>query len=216
MKRILIKILDVLSAVIIAVSVLLMLTSLLRRSDQIPNLFGYSALRVLTGSMEPTYPVDSLLIVKVTDPSEVQVGDVISFYSTDPQLEGAVNTHRVIEVREEGNTIWFITKGDAAAEIDPHETPGSHLIGKVVGCSMFFGKAARLLANPAVFIPLLIVSAGLLLGTSLRDTVRSAKAIKKAEDDAALMEAVEKVRAEKNEQEKPDSISPEGPGGSNG
>ena len=37
----------------------------------------------------------SLIVVKKEAPSAIQEGDIISFYSSDPALDGAVNTHRV-------------------------------------------------------------------------------------------------------------------------
>lgn len=36
--------------------------------------------------------------VKQTDPSAIKENDVISFYSSDPALSGAVNTHRVVSI----------------------------------------------------------------------------------------------------------------------
>ena len=66
---------------------------------------GYTVFRITTGSMRPAYDTDTLILVKKTDPAEIKVGDVISFYSADPALDGAVNTHRVIAVEQDG-TEW--------------------------------------------------------------------------------------------------------------
>ncbi len=84
-------------------------------------------LRVTTGSMAPTYEVDTLIVVKKTDPAEIREGDVISFYSLDPALDGAVNTHRV-SVEKEGGRPYHQTKDVA----DAYDVQSEYLVGKVI------------------------------------------------------------------------------------
>ena len=73
-----------------------------------PYLFGYQPLAVLSGSMEPDYPVGSILYVnKSIKPDELKVGDVITF-SLDDQT---VATHRLVQIDEAKQE--FVTKGDA-------------------------------------------------------------------------------------------------------
>lgn len=77
-----------------------------------PVLLGYTELAVLTGSMQPTLPVGSLIYIKEADPAQLQVGDVITY-----QLEGdTMVTHRVVEnVPAES---YLITQGDANEDPD--------------------------------------------------------------------------------------------------
>lgn len=49
-------------------------------------------------------------IVKQTDPAAIKENDEISFYSSDPALSGAVNTHRVVSIEADGNNYRYITK----------------------------------------------------------------------------------------------------------
>lgn len=49
---------------------------------------GLTPYAVLSGSMEPTYRVGSLIYVKKVDPAEVQVGDPITFVVNDDLLVG--------------------------------------------------------------------------------------------------------------------------------
>ena len=58
-----------------------------KSNRQLPSLFGYSVVTVLTGSMEPEFKVGQTEIVKATPISELKVGDVIAFY--DYQQPGA-------------------------------------------------------------------------------------------------------------------------------
>ncbi len=98
----------------------------------VPQVFGYSFLKVATGSMEPTIPTNSLIIVKKTDPSDVKVGDIICFYSSDPKIEGLPNTHRVIEVRNENGNCVFTTQGDASEIPDEYKVNGDKIVGRFV------------------------------------------------------------------------------------
>lgn len=79
---------------------------------------GMSFSPVLTGSMTPYAEPGDLLISMPTKASALAVGDVISVANKDT---GAVYAHRIIEVREQGEALRFITKGDAnpTAEVDP-------------------------------------------------------------------------------------------------
>lgn len=77
------------------------------------NMFGgYHVYSVLTGSMEPTIPVKSLLLVQKNVPSTIAVKDVITFEK--PGSKGILVTHRVAAIeRSDENPITFQTKGDA-------------------------------------------------------------------------------------------------------
>ncbi len=65
------------------------------------RVFGYRPMYVMSGSMEPAYPVGSLIFVKPVDPAEIRVGDVITCTVSEA---GDYVTHRVIgiESREMG------------------------------------------------------------------------------------------------------------------
>ena len=43
------------------------------------RLFGVQVYSVISGSMEPEYPVGSLIYVKDVDPTEIEVNDVITY-----------------------------------------------------------------------------------------------------------------------------------------
>ena len=62
------------------------------------RLVGLRPFAVLSGSMEPTYHVGSLIYVKSCDPEDVEVGDPITFV-LDEDLN--VATHRVISIDPE-------------------------------------------------------------------------------------------------------------------
>lgn len=105
---------------------------------------GYQVLRVLTSSMEPVIPKNTCIIIKEAQTDTLEVGDIITFISEDPNIQGYYNTHRIYEIRRENGQRLFITKGDAIAEADEYpvhedmvvgiferELPGGRTIGKI-------------------------------------------------------------------------------------
>ena len=76
----------------------------------LPKLMGYQVFNVVSGSMEPTIPVGSMILVKPMEGSEIEEKDIILFHTS----EETVVTHRVMENHVvEGE---FITKGTAKSE----------------------------------------------------------------------------------------------------
>lgn len=91
----------------------------------VPNFMGYEIFNVVSGSMEPTIPIGSIIYVKEIDPVEVESGDIIAFQSGD-----SVIMHRVVDNKlVEGA---FTTKGDANNGEDMNDVPYDNLIGIVV------------------------------------------------------------------------------------
>lgn len=90
----------------------------------IPRAAGYQTMAVLTGSMEPNYPVGSLIYVKETAPEELKPGDVITFHiSAD-----TVVTHRIVEINEAEQEV--VTKGDANNTKDGNPVSYNNIVGK--------------------------------------------------------------------------------------
>lgn len=196
-KKFFFALINILSVIIIAAAVLVLLVVLLTPAGTPPSIGGYTALRITTGSMAPTYKIDTMLLVKKTDPAQIQEGDVISFYSSDPALDGAVNTHRVVSVQKEDGTIVYETKGDGNNIVDTYPVKGEDLIGKVVGSSVILGKLSRLVANPVIFIPVILVPLAIILISNLVRTLHFSRKIMKEEEEAAVREAIEHIRNKK-------------------
>ena len=96
------KICNILSTLILAAMALVAGVLLL------PYVFGFQPLSVLSGSMEPTYHVGSIVFVKKVPASEIKVGDPITFHLSE---QGSYATHRVVRIDQDKKQ--FITKGDA-------------------------------------------------------------------------------------------------------
>jgi len=82
------------------------------------RLIGLTPYAVLSGSMEPTYHVGSLIYVKNVEPHEVKVGDPITFVVNEDLL---VATHRVINIDIRTTKLETVTNEDGQSYT--HEVP---------------------------------------------------------------------------------------------
>lgn len=87
----------------------------------IPYLFGYKPLVVLTGSMEPTFKVGSIIYYKHVNQNELKEGDIITF-----SMENYVVSHRINKI-EDG---LYETKGDANNTADAKRITYNDILGK--------------------------------------------------------------------------------------
>ena len=97
---------------------------------EIPMLFGYNPLVVLSGSMEPSYKVGSVLYYKSVEEENLKVGDVITFELKD----GTFVTHRINRIVN-GE---YETKGDANNTPDLFKVKYENVKGKVAKVSVPF------------------------------------------------------------------------------
>ena len=130
------------------------------------RLVGLTPYAVLSGSMEPTYHVGSLIYVRDVAPEDVQVGDALTFVVNEDLL---VATHRVVDIQvvtereepvldengqpmldEDGEEItqmvpvdepvyYYQTKGDANNEVDGSLVHYKNIVGKPVFSIPYLG-----------------------------------------------------------------------------
>ena len=87
-------------------------------ADGVPAIGGKCFLTVSSDSMSPTFKEGDLLICDMltdSEKSELEVGDVISFYSDlDGNGVNEINSHRIVRVNysENGEVQSYTTKGD--------------------------------------------------------------------------------------------------------
>jgi signal peptidase len=92
----------------------------------VPTLLGYERYVIVSGSMEPTIPVGSVVYDEVVPVDDIVVGDIITFV---PPAEFGIDdpvTHRVVQITKVGEDAGphagerlFRTKGDANEDLDP-------------------------------------------------------------------------------------------------
>ncbi len=94
----------------------------------IPMVLGYVPVVVLSGSMEPTYRVGSVIYYKSTPLNELKEKDVITYITST----GENVSHRIVSI--EKNLIE--TKGDANNTADPMKVDYKNVRGKVASISL--------------------------------------------------------------------------------
>lgn len=94
------------------------------RKSPVTEIFGYSAVRVLTGSMSGTANEGDLVIIK--DTGDYTEGDIITFL---PEGDKIPTTHRIVGIDEDGK---YITRGDANNTEDTEHISRDRVIGEVV------------------------------------------------------------------------------------
>lgn len=98
----------------------------------------YRAYVVHTGSMSPTIPSESAVVVRE---GQYRVGDVISFIE-----HGTVVSHRLMAIEPNGT---ITTKGDANRTVDPWHVPVGNIIGRVVAAPHRVGYLLTYMKTPA-------------------------------------------------------------------
>ena len=108
----------------------------------LPIVAGYRNLVVLSGSMEPMYPVGSIIYYKAAEFDSIAEGDVITYRIG----EEALATHRVVQKNEQEKS--FITKGDSNESQDAFPVLYSRVVGKNTNLAIpYAGFAISRLAN---------------------------------------------------------------------
>ena len=135
------KILNVISTILVVIVVVLSLLLVGAR------FIGLNVYTVLSGSMEPTYHVGSLIYVKDVDTDELKAGDVIT-YMLD---EDTIVTHRIADVipdETDPSIIRFQTKGDANDSVDGSLVHYKNVIGTPVFSIPKLGYLANYIQKP--------------------------------------------------------------------
>lgn len=129
---------------------------------------------VKSGSMEPTIPTGSLVVVKPT--SNYGIGDVITFGAdTRTQIP---TTHRIIGFEaDSGGRSVYRTQGDANEDLDANPVQRGEVIGKVVFHLPYVGFILDFARQPLGFALLVGIPAALVI---MEEVLTIAREVKKA------------------------------------
>lgn len=121
-------------------------------SDKVPSVFGYKPFMVLSGSMESDIHKGDLILTKETDPSKLNIGDVIAFRDA----QDTITTHRIIEIVVNGGENFFITKGDNNSTQDLNLVAYEDVEGIYVGRIPGIGSMMDSLSKPTTIMILVV------------------------------------------------------------
>ena len=148
--------------------------------NKLPMPFGYGTAVVLSGSMEPTFSKDDLIIVKKKD--SFDIGDIVVYQSNDSLV-----VHRVVYM--DGDMV--VTKGDAN-NIEDASFDKIAIKGVVIGCIPSLGVFVNAIKTPTGTIVVLLC-AFLLIELSFRK--------QKASDDKRIEDIKAEIRRLREEKE---------------
>ena len=152
----------------ILVLLILIVVLIQRFSDNNVAIAGIRIFNVATGSMEPKYNVGDVLISKEVDPSEIEIGDDITYEGEKGSFDGKIVTHQVIEKKEENGKYTFVTKGIANNEADP-EISENQVYGKVIYKSVILSFISNIIRNIYLFYFCIIVPMAIIIAKMIVD-----------------------------------------------
>ena len=111
----------IINTIVVFIVILFVLTVCLQRfSGNRISFFNYRIFTVVTGSMEPKYMIGDILIAKEKEPSEIKIGDAISYLAQKGEIRNNVVTHEVVNItKDENGKYLFHSKGLVNLVEDP-------------------------------------------------------------------------------------------------
>jgi len=169
------KLFGILKIVILVVLILLLVFNLfiiaaqVILKDDMPKVFGYARVIVVSGSMSPAVEIGDMLIIREAD--KYITDDIITFRSGESYV-----THRIIGFDEDGRAI---TKGDFNNVRDASPVSFKDIEGKYVLRIPKFGNVLLFLKTPFGML-IMVITAILLIEVPhisgrIRNRVKNAK-----------------------------------------
>ena len=144
-----------------------------------PSLFGMRCFYLVSGSMEPTLHTGCAVIVRRAPDGVYAVGDVITFVSSQSEIYGQPNTHRIIAAAQQNGVTYYYTQGDANPVPDSVTVTAGQIYGKVIwnsGRAKWFGTLMGMLTTPMGFVTMILLPVALVAIILMRDFMGEVKA----------------------------------------
>lgn len=196
--RVLLAIKNIICWVLIVCLALLIVMMLYTRiKGEVPSVFGYSILRVSSGSMEPELMVGDVILDKnIDDVQSIRIDDIVT-YKGSGETDGLLITHKVIKApyKADDGTYYLQTKG-IANEIPDNEISVDRVVSVMVCKIPQLDALYNLFLSPCglvIFIALIILIFFDELVAFIRALTGNTKSAKDADD---INEIIERLSAE--------------------
>lgn len=124
----------------------------------------FSAYVIVSPSMVPTIQINDAIVVKRIDYDKYNIGDIITFSSSDINYEGLAVTHRIVnKERYSSDESIYTTKGDNNNIVDPATVKTSSIYGRVVLKIPSIGYARDFFSTPWHFFACLLIPTVLII-----------------------------------------------------
>lgn len=157
----------------------------------VPQLVGAEhSFVVVSSSMAPAFHAGSAVVVNDVAPASVDEGDVITFEAPGENFGGQGDidrvTHRVVDVVEKEDGLYFQTKGDANEEADQQLVPAENLIGRVFFAIPLIGWVLDFGGSQAGLLALVVVPSVLLVVSEVWDLYQAATTSEQGDNQASV------------------------------
>lgn len=158
---------------------------------------------IVSGSMEPNIKVwDVVISKKVKSPTDIKVGDVITFTSTSSISRGMIVTHRVMEVKKTDQGYVYKTKGDNNLSPDSAYAEYNNVIGKVILRVPQLGRVQHFLGTQGGWLVVIVIPALFIIISDIMKIFKLSGVKNKIEKINENEELEKLKRARKEEQRK--------------
>lgn len=210
-KKIFDVVINVLICLIFVISIFVIIANNSIKETGVPNLFGYTMASVQSDSMTGTFEKGDIVIGKLADEATViEKGDIVSFWDVKDGIK-FVNTHRVVEVYEYGDSKFYDTQGDKEGlGVDPYTKSQEDIVAVYQGKIPVLGGFIDFIKKPIGFILIIVLPFLIVIGwevyrlivlfiehkkQQILEQAESSKQITDADKDAIIQEYLKKQQA---------------------
>ena len=112
---------------------------------EVPNVFGYKILQVMSGSMSGEFETgDTIIIKNINNEKDLKIGDVVTF----KVKKNTLVTHRIVDITKVDDKLMYTTKGDANNIEDIEKISISDIEGVYVKKIITIGKIINFMQEP--------------------------------------------------------------------
>lgn len=181
---------------VVAMLSIYLLFVIVQRFTNNSSILGYRVFTIATGSMEPVYNIDDVILVKDIDSSTLKKGDDIAYLGNRDAVKGLIVTHRIIRIETfNDGKVHYTLKGVNNKYEDPSIT-ADQILGKVVGKLPVVNFINHVVKNIYGFFFLVFCPLVLVIFLEIADTIIDMK-LEKNE-----IRLIEKEDKKKNKKEK--------------
>lgn len=186
----------VLLFIVAVILVFYILTNQIARMNKTQPIVGLYT--IVSPSMEPTINVyDVILEFRVEEEDDLEIGDIITFYSDIIDTGGYTVTHRIKDIKEIDGKKCYITKGDNNQSEDDGCASFEDVVGKVKYVMPKLGKVQFFLSSRIGWICVILIPA---LGIIIMDLIKINKIVKIKKEIEVIpkIKEIEKVREQED------------------
>lgn len=154
--------------------IILFIINLIFSFEENTHILGIYMFNIVSESMEPTFYIEDLVVVKKCKSEELQIGDIITFKQEDRTI-----SHRIVKIIKEKGEVKFITKGDNNDILDKDFVEMKNVYGKVLFSIKKVGKVIHYIQNVRGFINIAFFILIVYILVSLRENQKNTRKIKR-------------------------------------